>query len=126
MADDNAQFPSIKPPNQLSLGSNPLESWKLFHQRWKTYTILSRVERQPREFQVALLTNCLDDDALRVLNGFTFATAEDVRTVKEILDQFELFAVGEINDTYERFVFNRRSQDDGEKFWRYSMLRSET
>ena len=58
--------------------------------------------------QVAMLENCLDDTAIRLLNGFKFATPEDARTVQEIIQKFEEYVVGEINDTMERFIFHQR------------------
>ena len=106
----------LKLPHSFTLGSNLLENWKIFKQRWHTYSVLSHLSSQPREVQVALLLHTLADDALKVYNGFHFGTDENSRTVQEILDKFELFAVGEINETYERFMFNQRVQEEGEMF----------
>jgi hypothetical protein len=32
------------------------------------------------------------------------------------MQKFEEFAVGEVNETYERYVFNKRNQNEGEIF----------
>jgi transposase InsO family protein len=112
-------LPGIKPPQQFSLGSNPTDNWKLFKQRWEAYTVLSRLPNQARETQVALLKSCLADDALRTLTGFKFETADDARTVAEIMNKFEEFVVGALNETYERYVFNRRNQTETETFDAY-------
>ena len=118
-------MPGIKPPQQFSLGSNILEKWKIFKQRWKTYAVLSNLESQPAEVQVALFLHVLADDALKVHNGFQFDTDESHRKVSEIIDKFEAFAVGEVNETYERYLFNQRSQEEGELFDKFlSDLRS--
>ncbi len=63
-----------------------------------------------------MFENCLADDAIRLLNGFSFTTPEDERTVQQIMDKFEAYAVGEINDTMERFLFHHRVQKEGEDF----------
>ncbi|ELT89292.1 hypothetical protein CAPTEDRAFT_213890 [Capitella teleta] len=65
---------------------------------------------------VALLLHTIGNDALRIYNGFTFTTEEDQRTITEIFAKFEEFAVGAINITYERYVFNQRIQERGEAF----------
>ena len=67
-------------------------------------------------YQVALLLNTLGDDALKVYNGFVFTTTEDKRTTAEVIAKIDEFAIGEINETFERFKFNKRSQREGETF----------
>ena len=109
-------IPKVRQPERLVLGSSPVESWKLFKQRWTTYSVLSKVPALEREIQVALLLDCLADDALKTYNGFTFDTPEDQRTVTEIIAKFEEFAVGQVNVTYERYLFNRRKQAEEETF----------
>lgn len=41
---------------------------------------------------------------------FTFDTEEADKTVNEILNHFYNFAVGEINKTYERLIFDKKNQ----------------
>ena len=80
-SSDNRLVSGVKPPHPFSLGSNLLENWKIFQQRWKTYAVLSQLSNQSREVQVALLLHTLADDALKVYNGFHFTTDENDRTV---------------------------------------------
>ena len=56
----------IKPPDPFSLGSDIMERWKIFKQRWYTYSVLSNLDGRPREIQVALFLHTLADDALKV------------------------------------------------------------
>ena len=65
---------------------------------------------------VATFLSSIDDDALKVYNGFQFGTPERDRSVSEIIAQFERYSIGETNETYERFVFNNRQQNEGETF----------
>ncbi len=106
----------IKPPTPLCLDTNIAETWKIFKQKWLNYSVLIKLTDYTRDYQVALLLNTLGDDALRVYNGFQFNTDENVRTVQEILNKFEAFAVGAVNETYERYMFNKRVQQEGESF----------
>ena len=78
--------------------------------------MLTDLPKRKREYQVAMFENCLDDDALQLLNGFSFNSPADSRTVNELIDKFEAFAIGEVNETMERYVFNQRMQQEGEDF----------
>ncbi|XP_064110604.1 uncharacterized protein LOC135218310 [Macrobrachium nipponense] len=132
MSDDETRnhsasriVPSIKPPQRFSLSSNVLENWKIFKQRWDTFEILSELQAKPRKVQAALFLHTLADDALKVYNGFQFNTPQDARTVAEIISKFDEFVVGEVNETYERFIFNSLCQEEGEGFDKFlSDLRS--
>ena len=49
---------------------------------------------------MALFLHTLADDALKVCNSFQFNTDENARTVSEIIDKYEAFTIGEVNETY--------------------------
>ncbi|RUS77744.1 hypothetical protein EGW08_014503 [Elysia chlorotica] len=83
----------LKPPSRLSLGSNIQESWKLFKQRWDTYSVLSQISTLSGDVQVALFLHCLDDDALKAYSGFSF---EQPESLSDIITKFESFAIGEL------------------------------
>ena len=124
---DNAVNPvqGLKPPQPLTLGNNPMENWKLFKQRWQTYSLLASLDQRPNRYQVAMFTHTLSDEALKIYNGFEFAGDENNRTVAEIITKFDEFAIGQINVTYERFLFHKRIQEAEEPFETfYSDLRS--
>ena len=116
MAGDDAPTPAptmSSLPQSLKLKDNPVENYQLFKQRWQAYTILSNFTTQSNNIQKALLIHCLGDDALKVYNSFTIA---DSTTVEEIFGFFDNYIVGATNDTYERFKFNKRSQNEEETF----------
>ena len=114
--ETQATIPGLRPPDKLCLGANPKENWNLFLQRWKTYTTLANTNAQPQNIQVALFLHLLDDDVLRTYNSFQFTIPPEDRNVNEIIDLFDKDAIGEVNETNERFVFNKRRQEDGESF----------
>ena len=98
----------IKPPQPLVVGPNIEKDWKLFQQKWSNYSVITNLSRQSRAYQVALLLHTLGDDALKIYNGFHVDTPEDQRTMAEVIAKFQELAVEEVNETYERFMFNRR------------------
>jgi len=53
---------------------------------------------------------------LKIYNGFTFTSTEANRSVEEILQKFDEFAIGDVNETYERYVFHSRFQNEAETF----------
>jgi transposase InsO family protein len=111
-----APIAGIRPPAPICMDDNLVENWRSFKQKWKNYTIITNLDKQSQQYQVALLLHVMGDQALKTYNGFKFSTGEDERTVDEILKLFDDFAVGEINETYERYMFNKRNQNDGETF----------
>ena len=46
-------------------------------------------------------------------NSFELLEGIDVKT---IIEHFDRFIIGELNITYERFIFNKRKQEEGESF----------
>ena len=92
----------LKPPGSLTFGANKVESWWIFRRRWENYSLLSDLTSKVMPYQVALLENCLGDEAMSLYRGFRFATPDSDRTVTEILDAFASYAVGITNETYER------------------------
>ena len=99
-------------------GPSAKESWKLFKQKWDNYAIIAQLAEHNNSYQVALLLHALGDEGLKIYNGFDFATDAD-RTPANIISRFDAFAIGELNETYERFVFNQRMQRDNKNFEKF-------
>ena len=113
MSDDNkgnyTPMPpvhGIRPLAPVNLNFNPADNWKIFKQKWKNYATITQLQKQPADYQGALLLHTIGDVALKIYNGFTFETENDSRSVAEILAKFDSFAVAEINEYYERFMFH--------------------
>ena len=100
------------------------ENWKLFKERWQTYSLIAELDNQSNQCQVDMLFYCLSDEALEVYNGFHFDGEENAQTVEDIMQKIEQFAVRQVNVTYERFSFYQRCQEEEESFKRlYSAIR---
>ena len=89
-------------------------NWKLFKLKWHNYAIITYLSRQLLQYQMALLLYTLGDEALKVYYGFQFLTPEDERTPTEIMQAFDKYALGEKNETYERYIFHTRKQGESE------------
>ena len=76
--------------------------------------MLLGLDQEDMTFQVTQLENCLTNKALKTLEGFQFETNEVNRSTEKFLDAFEVFAIGEVNETLEQLKFGKRLQLEGE------------
>ena len=121
---------SIQPPTGLNLSSrNKGDIWKLYKQQWKNYEIVAQLNRQTEEYTIALflyvaLFRSLYMFALflyffvKTYNGFDLSQ-EDKRNLDAIIAAFDRYAVGETNETFERYLSNKREQQEGESIDQY-------
>lgn len=76
---------------------------------------LSRVWSNPenqdrnKERTTATSVTCIVPDALDVIDAMD--TKDQKKDPEIILTKMEKYCIGECNETYERYVFNRRDQD---------------
>ena len=50
----------------------------------------------------------------KVYNGLSFDSEDNRQNLSKILEKFGEYTIGEVNETYERYVFNSRNQDAAE------------
>ena len=117
-APPGIMLPQAVPPTPLSLQDNKIENWTLWKQVWQNFLIVARLDAQPAEYKVALFLSYVGVDALRMYNSMKFDEGEN-GTVEGIIKKFDEVLIGEINETYERYVFNSRSQKEGENIDAY-------
>ena len=108
------KLPGVTPPAPLTFSmSNKGESWKLWRQQWKNYVTLSKLETASREEQVAMFQSRLSLEALKMYNQLSLP---DHPTLTDIIEKMDEELISEINETYERYCFNMRSQQPDEPF----------
>ena len=110
---------SIPLPTPLDVRGDVAGRWKRFKVMWSNYEIASQLNTQAMGLRVATFKTCIGSDALDVLEGFTYGTGEDETDLDDSLAKMETFCVGEVNELYERYTFNRRDQAPGERFDTY-------
>jgi len=71
-----APVPGIRPPLPVCLDTNCAENWRYFKQKWLNYAVITNLDNQSRKYRVALLLHVLGDQALKIYNGFNFASTE--------------------------------------------------
>ena len=90
----------------------------VYQQQWKNYAIVSQLDKQPEEYCVALFLYSTETVAVKTYNSFDM-TEENRRRLSEIMIEFDKYAIGETNETYERYMFNSRNQKEGESMDKY-------
>lgn len=109
----------IQPPTGLNLsGKNKAVNWKVYKQQWENYTIVAQLEKKTEDYRVALFLYSIGSDAVKTYNSFDL-NEENRRKLSEIIKEFDKYAIGETNETYERYMFNSRNQKDGESIDTY-------
>ena len=104
----------ILPPDKLNIKGNITENWKAFKQMWSNYAVIMNIGSQSQQYQVALFLHCIGPEALIIYNGMSFEDAEDREKLDCIIQKCDQFTIGEVNETYERYVFNSRNQAPNE------------
>ncbi|XP_041351092.1 uncharacterized protein LOC121370058 [Gigantopelta aegis] len=112
--------PHIKAPGPLILSSeNVQKKWSLWKQMWDNYVIVSRLSAHTEQYKIALFLVTTGQEALEIYNGFEYEDGEDRTQLDVIIHKFDKFFAGEINEIYERYIFNQRNQKIGETFDAY-------
>ena len=63
-----------------------------------------------------LLLLLIGEDARDVFSTFTWANASDGKKIKPVLEQFAEYCEPRNNIPFERYHFNRRTQETGETY----------
>ena len=102
----------VSPPSPLNTKKGASE-WKLFKQMWENFVIVARLENETPAYMKALFLHTLGSDGLAIVNGLEL---QPNHTVNDIITALDSHFIGQVNETYERFVFNSRNQREGESF----------
>ena len=109
----------IQPPTGINLsGKDKAVNWKIYKQQCENYSIVAQLDRQSEDYRVASFLYSIGQEAVKTYNSFGMSE-ENRRKLAEIIKEFYNYAVGETNETYERYIFNSREQTEGERIDRY-------
>ena len=118
MAQGQVPF-HLTPPPPLKLTENKADEWKMFKQLYENYAIITDLEKKDKAYQKAILLHTMGPEGVRIFNTITFEEAEK-DDVSIIMKKMSEVLIGETNETYERYVFNKRDQRSGESIEAYS------
>ena len=118
MAASNYVLP---PPPPLEIhDSQAAEKWKKFKRAWTSYALATGLNDKAEAVQVATLLTVIGEEAREVFSTFTDWSAEgDDAKIRPVLTKFEEYCQPRKNVPFERYRFNRRSQEPGETYDQY-------
>lgn len=111
---------NIPLPEKLDLsGGNLPVKWQRFSRAWSNYEIAAQLKDpenpdRNKQRRTATLLTCIGSDALDVIDSMEFESEDQRKEPDVILEKMEKYCIGECNETYERYVFNRRDQESNE------------
>ena len=125
MSVARASTMGVSPPPFLDTVSAPLEDWKSWKQQWENYAIVAKLSSEPPEYRTAMFLHSIGPSALKTYNGMTFEpetddhAAEDPKDLDTLIRKFDNHFIGEVNETFERYHFNKRDQRPDENIYDY-------
>ena len=75
---------------------------------------MARLEHFNKKF-----LSVIGEDALEIFDGMDFTPETDNQVLKKLVKKCEEFCIRQTNKTYERFIFNRRDQEDNQSIDQY-------
>lgn len=103
-------------PERLKLTGNVDSNWRSFKQQFQLYIAAMGLEEKPGSRKVALLLTMAGPQAIEVYNTFIFDSQDDQDKLDIVLQKFDAHCSPKKNETYERYVFRSRMQQQGEPF----------
>ena len=64
-----APLANINPPPQLCLKDSPKEEWTMFKRLFNNYAVITRLNRQEKPYQLAVLLNVMGPTGLRLYDN---------------------------------------------------------
>jgi len=117
--------PQVPAPNPLDADGDRADNWKIWKQRWDNYCIITGLLDQPEDYKCAMLLHSIGIEAMRIFNGLKFSDGEDRNNMADVIKKFDQHFLGQTQEFFERFQFNRRNQESGESIDEYvSVLRN--
>jgi len=108
-------IPMPKPLNLDNIAAN----WKKFKRAWDNYTVVVRLQQFDEEYKTATFLSAIDEEALEIYEGMTFNPPESSKVLDSVVQKFEEYCIGQTNETFERYLFNSRSQKEDESIDHY-------
>ena len=102
-------------PQKLDITTNLATEWRRFHAQWTNYCVATDLNDAPVRKRTATFLAIIGNDAYSLYESMDFGD-EDRENIDVVVAKFREHCIGETNVTYERYIFNKRSQDVNESF----------
>ena len=113
------RYPNVSAPAALRTDGDLATNWTIWKQMWGNYAVISGLNTREADFKVAMFLHAIGEKGLKIFNGLQFETEAEKQDINVIIDKFDTFTIGERNETYDRYVFNNKKQEDDESIDAY-------
>src|ERR1700721_378706 len=116
---------SIPLPPPLKMTGSLANNWKTFKTMWINYETAANLTDKATGIRTATFLACIGVEGFQLYESLDFAEDADRTKIDKVLERLERHFVGEVNETFERFRFNQRGQENHESIEAYvSALRT--
>jgi len=105
---------SLVPPT-LDLTVDRYAAWKAWKEKWEDFYLLSGLREKEPKIQCAMIRYTFSAETRNIYDSLNLTKVQSEKP-EVIIEALETFSRGIINETLERHCFNRRNQEEGEKF----------
>ena len=78
-----AQYLDLKTTGEIA------ENWKLWKEKYNNYFVLSRLDRENCEYQLAIFKHAIGDDGLKVIKSFSYSEVENANDSCVVMGKME-------------------------------------
>ena len=98
----------------LCFTGNVSDNWNKWIQRFRLFAVASGLDKKDEAIKVSTLLHVAGEDAIDIYNTFEYTNAGDNLKFDTVIQKFEEYCAPRKNITWERHVFNTRTQQRGE------------
>ncbi len=109
---DSAAIISVPVPKEIVL-DQPLDRIRYFRKQWRCYCSATGIENWPEEKKLDLLYLVIGSEAFKVISGLSLSDEEKTNAEK-LLAALEKFYKPAKSVVYQRYKFNRMTQNENE------------
>ncbi len=119
--DTHVKVTGVRLPAPLLTGPQARNDWIRWKEDWQDYAIVQDLHSKPDAVQCSLFRMALGTDGKKLLRSQPMpkkpdGTPMDPNKLATLLETMKIAIVGEVNVTYELYVFQTRVQQKGEPF----------
>lgn len=89
-------------------------NWKKFKRVWDNYVMVVRLQQFDEEYKTAMFLSAFSKEELEIYVGMIFDPPTSLKLLDSADQKLEELRIGQTNKTFEWYVFNSRSQKEGE------------
>lgn len=106
---------SFRPPGPLVITENVSKDWTIFKNQFLLFLIATEADSKKDNIKVAQLLNVIGNEALAIFYTFQLGDTDKLK-LEDVLDAFDKHFTPKTNVVYQRYLFFKRCQAQGESF----------